>query len=128
MCRTASAATSGGALHSIGETISEMLDWVPAQLRVVRIARPKYACRACNKVVQAPAPERLIACGLATPALLAQVLVSKLLRSHAALSTVANLCSPRCRSLSFDAGKLGWRRMLVAGGPARPIVQARVRL
>ena len=67
----------GGALHTIGESVSEMLDWVPAQLRVVRISRPKYACRACNKVVQAPAPERLIAGGLATPALLAQVLVSK---------------------------------------------------
>lgn len=67
----------GGALHAIGESVSEMLDWVPAQLRVVRISRPKYACRACNKVVQAPAPERLIAGGLATPALLAQVLVSK---------------------------------------------------
>jgi transposase len=67
----------GGALHAIGESVSEMLDWVPAQLRVVRISRPKYACRACNKVVQAPAPERLIAGGLATPALLARVLVSK---------------------------------------------------
>jgi transposase len=44
----------GGTLHAIGESVSEMLDWVPAQLRVVRIARPKYACRACNKVVQAP--------------------------------------------------------------------------
>jgi len=67
----------GGALHAIGESVSEMLDWVPAQLRVVRITRPKYACRACNEVVQATAPERLIAGGLATPALLAQVLVSK---------------------------------------------------
>jgi transposase len=67
----------GGPLHAIGESVSEMLDWVPAQLRVVRISRPKYACRACNKVVQAPAPERLIAGGLATAALLAQVLVSK---------------------------------------------------
>jgi len=54
-----------------------MLDWVPAQLRVVRITRPKYACRTCNEVVQAAAPERLIAGGLATPALPAQVLVSK---------------------------------------------------
>src|SRR5258707_4704988 len=67
----------GGALHAIGESVSEMLDWVPAQLRVIRITRPKYACRSCNKVVQASAPERLIAGGLATPALLAQVLVSK---------------------------------------------------
>jgi transposase len=41
----------GGALHAVGESVSEMLDWVPAQLRVVRITRPKYACRSCNKVV-----------------------------------------------------------------------------
>lgn len=67
----------GGPLHSIGESVSEMLDWVPAQLRVLRITRPKYACRACNRIVQAPSPERPIAGGLATPALLAQVLVGK---------------------------------------------------
>ncbi|MGD9715096.1 MAG: IS66 family transposase zinc-finger binding domain-containing protein, partial [Thermomicrobiales bacterium] len=29
----------GGALHDIGESVSEMLDWVPAQLRVMRITR-----------------------------------------------------------------------------------------
>jgi len=67
----------GGALHAIGESVSEMLDWIPAQLRVVRISRPKYACRACGTVAQAPAPERPIAGGLATPALLTQVLISK---------------------------------------------------
>ncbi|MGY8682551.1 IS66 family transposase, partial [Bradyrhizobium sp. UFLA05-153] len=70
-------ACCGGTLHAIGESVGEMLDWVPAQLRVVRFARPKYACRSCNKVVQAAAPERPIAGGLASPALLAQVLVSK---------------------------------------------------
>lgn len=67
----------GGALHSIGESMSEMLDWVPAQLRVVRIRRPKYGCRSCGTVHQVPAPERAIAKGLATPKLLAHVLVSK---------------------------------------------------
>ena len=67
----------GGPLHSIGESVSEQLDWVPASQRVLRVTRPKYACRSCNSVVQAPAPERPIAGGLATPALLSQVLVSK---------------------------------------------------
>jgi len=67
----------GGALHPIGESVSEMLDWVPASLRVIRIRRPKYACRTCRTVAQAPAPERAIAGGLATPALLSHVLVSK---------------------------------------------------
>jgi len=70
-------ACCGGALHAIGESVSEMLDWVPAQLRVMRIARPKYACRACGTIAQAPAPERPIAGGMATPALLAQVLIAK---------------------------------------------------
>lgn len=67
----------GGALHAIGETVSEMLDYVPARLRVLRIRRPKYGCRACGTIHQAAAPERPIAKGMATPALLAHVLVSK---------------------------------------------------
>jgi len=57
--------------------VSEMLDWVPAELRVIRTTRPKYACRTCETVAQAPAAERPIAGGLATPALLAKVLVSR---------------------------------------------------
>ena len=67
----------GGTLHDAGATSSEMLDWIPAQLRVLRITRPKRACRACGTLHQAPAPERVIARGLATPALLAHVLVSR---------------------------------------------------
>jgi transposase len=67
----------GGTLHLIGETVSEMLDHVPARLRVIRIRRPRYGCRACGTIHQAPAPERPIGKGLATPALLAHVLVSK---------------------------------------------------
>jgi len=67
----------GGALHLIGETVSEMLDHVPAQLRVLRIRRPKYGCRTCGTIHQAPAPERPIAKGLATPALLSHILIGK---------------------------------------------------
>mgnify|MGYP001608726027 CR=1 FL=1 len=67
----------GGALHVIGETVSEMLDHVPARLQVIRISRPKYGCRACGTIHQAPAPERPIAKGLASPGLLAHVLVAK---------------------------------------------------
>jgi transposase len=67
----------GGALHPIGDTISEMLDYVPARLRVIRICRPRYGCRACCTIHQAPAPERPIAKGLASPALLAHVLTAK---------------------------------------------------
>lgn len=68
----------GGPLHQIGEDRAEMLDYIPAQLRVKVIRRPRYGCRACEgAVVQAPAPERPIDGGMATEALLAQVLIGK---------------------------------------------------
>src|SRR6476469_4292706 len=68
----------GGAMHVIGEDTSEMLDIVPAVLRVRVVRRPRYGCRACEgAVVQAPAPERPITGGMATEALLAHVLVAK---------------------------------------------------
>lgn len=67
-----------GALQRIGEDVSEMLDVVPAHVRVRVIRRPKYGCRACGEAVtRAPAPDRPIDGGLATEALLAHVLVSK---------------------------------------------------
>jgi transposase len=68
----------GGTLHLIDESRSELLDFVPAQLRVKVTSRPRYGCRACEgAVVQAPAPARPIDGGLASEALLAHVLVSK---------------------------------------------------
>jgi transposase len=67
-----------GRMHRIGEDVAERLDVVPAQLRVLVVRRPKYACRSCpGTVVQAPAPPRLIAGGLPTEGLLAHVIVAK---------------------------------------------------
>ena len=67
-----------GTLHRIGEDVSERLDIVPAQFRVLVTRRPKYACRTCEEaVVQASAPARLIEGGLPTEATVAHVLVSK---------------------------------------------------
>ncbi|MEQ9641417.1 MAG: IS66 family transposase [Alphaproteobacteria bacterium] len=68
----------GGTLHAIGEDVSERLDVIPAQFQVLVTRRPKYACRRCAEgVVQAPAPERLVAGGLPTEAMVAHVLVGK---------------------------------------------------
>ena len=67
-----------GAMTVIGHDASERLDVIPAQFRVLFTRRPKLACRACaGVVVQAPAPERLIAGGMPTEAAVAQVLVSR---------------------------------------------------
>ena len=76
--RTTACPCCAGAMHQIGEDVSRRLDVIPAVYQVIVTHRPKYACRACEgKVVQAPAPARLIEGGLPTERLVAQVLVAK---------------------------------------------------
>jgi transposase len=67
----------GGELKHLGEDVSEMLEYVPEHFKVIRRVRPKLACGRCDKIVQAEAPSRPIARGMAGPGLLAHVLVSK---------------------------------------------------
>lgn len=68
----------GGLLHKIGEDVNEVLDVVPAILRVLRTIRPKYACRGCEDgVVQAPARPRVVDGGMASTALVAHVVTAK---------------------------------------------------
>ena len=68
----------GHDLHVIGEDMSERLDIIPAQFRVIVTRRPKYACRSCSDgITQASAPARLIEGGIPTEATVAHVLVSK---------------------------------------------------
>jgi len=68
----------GGDLRTVGEDVSELLDMIAAQMKVIQIARIKKSCRRCEKMVQEPAPSRPIPGSMAGPNLLAHVLVSKL--------------------------------------------------
>ena len=67
----------GGALRQFGEDVSEQLERIPATFKVIQHVRPKFACAACEQVVEATAPARPIDHGLPGPSLLAHVLVSK---------------------------------------------------
>ncbi len=67
----------GGSLRALGEDVAEILEYVPSRFKVIRHVRPKFSCASCQQIVQAPAPGRPIARGLAGPGLLAHVLVSK---------------------------------------------------
>jgi transposase len=64
-------------MRVLGEDVAEMLEYVPSHFKVIRHVRPKLSCPKCQKIVQAEAPSRPIARGLAGPGLLAHVLVSK---------------------------------------------------
>lgn len=61
----------------MGEDVSELLDLVAAQMKVIQIARVKKSCRRCERMVQPAAPSRPIPGSMAGPGLLAQILVSK---------------------------------------------------
>jgi transposase len=67
----------GASLRKIGEDVTEMLEVIPRQWKVIQHVREKFSCRACEKISQPPAPSHPIARGRAGPALLAQVLFSK---------------------------------------------------
>jgi len=64
-------------LAKLGETTTEVLEKIPAKLKVIRHVRPRYACRLCEKIFQAPAPELPIEKGRPGPGLLAHIAVSK---------------------------------------------------
>ena len=68
----------GSTLVKIGEEISEQIKYVPAQLSVVQHVRPKYACKPCQENVKIAAmPTLLLPKSMATPELVAHIIVSK---------------------------------------------------
>jgi transposase len=67
----------GGALHKLGEDVTETLELIPRQWKVIQHVREKFSCRSCESITQPPAPSHPIARGRAGPGLLAHVLFSK---------------------------------------------------
>jgi len=67
----------GWQMKRIGEDVSEKLDYTPGTFTVERHVRGKWACVACQKLVQAPVPAQIIDKGIPTSNLLANVLVAK---------------------------------------------------
>ena len=67
----------GGTLRKIGEDVTETLELIPRQWKVIQHMREKFSCRACEAITQPPAPSHPIARGRAGPKLLAHILFSK---------------------------------------------------
>jgi transposase len=67
----------GNALEKIGEDVSEQLEYIPAQLKVIEHIRPKYTCRNCNTITTANKPEVPIAKCLAGASLITAVVIGK---------------------------------------------------
>jgi transposase len=96
----------GGALRRLGEDSDEMLDLEPVVYKVVRHIRPKFSCRACEKIVQAPAPAKPIARGKASFRMISHVLVQKF-NHHLPLYRQAEMLATQ--GLEIDRSTLaGW--------------------
>jgi len=74
----ASCSCCGGArLVKLGEDVTETLEVIPRQWKVIQHVREKFSCRDCESIGQAPAPFHVIPRGWAGPSLLAMILFEK---------------------------------------------------
>jgi transposase len=67
----------GGTLRKLGEDVTETLELIPRQWKVIQHVREKFSCRSCEAITQPPAPSHPIARGRAGPGLLAHILFAK---------------------------------------------------
>jgi transposase len=74
---TACACCGSTQLAKLGEDVTEQLEVVPRQWKVLQIVREKFTCRECEKISQAPAPFHVLPRGFAGPSLLAMILFEK---------------------------------------------------
>ncbi len=64
-------------LRKLGETITETLEVIPRQWKVIQHVREKMTCRDCEKISEPPAPFHVTPRGWAGPSLLAMILFEK---------------------------------------------------
>jgi transposase len=53
----------GGEMRTVGEDVTDVLDYVPGHYEVIRHIRPAFSCRRCESTVQTPMPSLPIVCG-----------------------------------------------------------------
>jgi zinc-finger binding domain of transposase IS66 len=58
VARPAKPVGRAGKLRQFGEDISELLEYIPENFRVIRHMRPKFSCTGCDRVVEESAPSR----------------------------------------------------------------------
>ena len=74
---TACPCCGGSRLSKLGEDITETLEVIPRQWKVIQHVREKFSCRDCETIDQAPAPFHVVPRGWAGPSLLAMILFEK---------------------------------------------------
>lgn len=74
---TACDCCGGSRLRKLGEDVTQTLEIIPRQWKVIQTVREKFSCRDCEKISQPPAPFHAIPRGWAGPSLLATIAYEK---------------------------------------------------
>jgi transposase len=74
---TTCACCGGNRLRKLGETVTETLEVIPRQWKVIQHVREKMTCRDCEKISEPPAPFHVTPRGWAGPNLMAMLLFEK---------------------------------------------------
>ena len=70
-------ACGGTRLSKLGEDVTETLEVIPRQWKVIQTVREKFSCRDCEQITQPPAPFHVVPRGWAGPSFLAMLLFEK---------------------------------------------------
>ena len=109
---TTCACCGGTRLSKLGEDVTETLEVVPRQWKVIQHVREKFSCRDCERISQPPAPFHVTPRGWAGPSLLAMILFEKF-GQHQPLNRQAERYAREGVSLSLS-------RWPTRSAPARP--------
>src|SRR5580765_7559847 len=90
-------ACGGTHFSRFGEDVTEVLEKIPARLKVIRHVRPKLSCRSCERILQAPAPDLPIEKGRPGPGLVANCRGRQVSRRSAALPSIGDPGARGCR-------------------------------
>src|ERR1700761_7773850 len=108
----------GTRFSKLGEDVTEILEKIPARLKVIRHIRPKLSCRCCERIMQAAMPDLPIEKGRPGPGLVANVVVSKYL-DGLPLYRQSAILARRHRDRARHFGRLGRACRLVGDAAGR---------
>jgi transposase len=112
-------------LSKLGEDVTETLEVVPRQWKVIQTVRERFSCRQCEAITQPPAPFHVTPRGFAGPSLLAMILFEKF-GQHQPLNRQSEryACEGVALSLSTLADQVG--ACAAALRPLHALIEAHV--
>lgn len=95
-------------LSKLGEDVTETLEVIPRQWKVIQTVREKFACRECEKITQPPALFHVTPRGMFGPGLSGHAAVRQVRPTSATAPSGRTLRQRRCGAQRLDPGRSDW--------------------